>query len=191
MWFIYAIIVTAFSFLSCASEYNLIEPTKIEYHHEFQQVDCTAIQITYRYNILRDCGNFKLADNEKMKRISLLAVLIDNSSADTLNFPDDIIIYSGDNELIPLEFGEAVRALTANYSSHEEVDFEVESKTGTWNLGTGLFNGIKTINSNKSFRDEMKEYYLVNSMIIPGTKVSGLLALPIQRNKPLTFHLYY
>ena len=175
--------------MGCASEYILLEPTKIEYHHELQQVDSTFIQITYKYNILRERGNQLLAKNEKSKRISLLAVLVVNPSVDTLYFPKDIIITSKDDKIIPMTLEEAVETLTARYSPYEEVDFEIETKSGNWHIGTDLLNDYKTIISNKSFSDEMKEYYLMNSIILPETSVSGLLALPIQRNKPLVFHL--
>ena len=187
--FLFSISIGIFSFLGCASEYILLEPTKIEFHHKLQQVDCTDIKITYKYNILRDRGNHLLAKNEKSKRISLLAVLIVNPSEDTLYFPEDITIISNDDEIIPMTKKEAVGALVAKYSSNEEVDFEIETKSGTWYLGTGLLNDYKTIISNKSFSDEMKEYYLMNSIVLPETTVSGLLALPIQSNSPLTFHL--
>ena len=50
-----------------------------------------------------------------------------------------------------------------------------------------LINSSVEAKANERFINEMLDYYLVYSKVPPGSTVSGLLALPVETNTPLTF----
>ncbi len=175
--------------LGCASNYRLIEPLKIDYQTVLpKKVDGTDIKIYYRYNILKDKGNSEYSKRERLYGISLLAVLIDNPGQDTLTFPDDLIIIAKNIVRSPLELNETFSIFLQEPIPSVPIEIETK-KSGTFYLDFELLDALIAAKANKRFVEEMREYYLVNSIILPGSQVAGILVLPVKRYTPLTFRM--
>lgn len=135
--------------------------------------------------MLREAGNRRYGKKEKRTSVSLLALRIVNDSADTLRFPEEVFIFSGMDTLWPLYLGEVGEALRQTRS---EDGGAVEVETG---FLISLLEGIATDavedKANQKFGEELDEYYLVFSDILPGTAVVGLVALDVKRGTPFRF----
>lgn len=175
-------------FLSaCVAPYRPIDPLTLEYEASPDTLANSPVKVTYQYHVLQEAGNKKYARNERESRVSLLGVLIDNQSADTLLFPENFLIMAGADTLYPLYLDEADEAL----SRYHQYD---PGTAGFWEwlfiyLIPEISLSAGEAKANKAFRKELDQYYLVFSTIAPGTTVSGLLALPVEKNTLLNFRL--
>jgi hypothetical protein len=184
--------------MGCATQYRHIQPNFMEYSAIPDLLDSGNIEITYRYNVLRGASNEKYARMEEREGICLLAVRITNNGNDTLFFPDDILIECRNSCVFPLEMDEAIDVFIQD---HPAVLDELGGATAdvvTINTSWGfiiplaasipsLINSSVEAKANDHFINEMLDYYLVYSNVPPGETVSGLLALPVEPNTPLTF----
>jgi hypothetical protein len=172
-------------FTGCASNYHFIEPLKLDFQQPTDTLTGGLVQITWRYNVLKDAGNRRYARKEKRNRVSLLALRIDNRSADTLRFPEDFLVSTDSVLLEPLLLEEAGEALSQTFVEDNPAA-DVDAGT-TLDFITGLFNTGIQLKANLRFAKEMMEYYLVYSDIMPGSVVVGLVALPVKSGAPLKF----
>lgn len=181
--------------MGCATQYRHIEPHYMQYYIAPDTLHDGNVEITYRYNVLESASNKKYARMEIREGVSLLAVRIANYGNDTLFFPDDILIESRENCVFPLEMDEAIDVFIQNHSPILDevgyVDVQINAGWG-WIVPIaisipGLVNASIETKANDRFIKEMLDYYLVYSNVPPGSTVSGLLALPIEPNTPLTF----
>ena len=182
---------------SCASHYRHVEPQTMKYHSEPITLHDCNVEITYRYNILENAKNKKYSRMEKRSGISLLAIRIANHGTDTLYIPEDLLIESKNNCVFPLEMDEAIETFIQDNPILDEVGSGMASVQINANWGwvvplaatiPSLVNNSIEERANDRFIKEMLDYYLVYSNIPPGATVSGLLALPVQPNTPLSFY---
>jgi hypothetical protein len=185
-------------FMGCATQYRHIQPNYMEYSAVPDILDNGNIEITYRYNVLRGANNEKYARMGKKEGICLLAVRITNNGNDTLYFPNDILIESRDGYVFPLEMEDAIDVFIQDHSPVLDELGGATAYVVTINTGWGfivplaasipsLINSSVEAKANDHFVNEMLDYYLVYSNVPPGETVSGLLALPVEPNTPLTF----
>lgn len=183
-------------FTGCASPYRQIEPQQMVYHATPDTLRDCNVEITYRYNILENASNRKYVRMEKRSGISLLAVRIANYGHDTLYIPDDILIEARQSRVFPLEMDEAIDVFIQNESAivnevSGAANIQVNAGWG-WVIPIAvsipsMINASVETKANNRFINEMLDYYLVESNIPPGSTVSGLIALPVVSNTPLTF----
>jgi hypothetical protein len=175
---------------SCAYKYKSIDTLNLEYSNAPKKLDSSNVEITYQYNILKKSKNRKYAKMEKLEGVSLIAILIDNPGVDTLYFSEDILIYSENELLNPLDLRDA-NMLLAQPHPREGETLDDQSFLGefVFNFIPNIVNTIKLKKANLRFWNEMDENYLVDSIILPGATVSGVVALPVLLNEPLTFYL--
>jgi hypothetical protein len=172
--------------ISCAANYYPISPLTIDYQDAtFLEVD-SNISIGYKYDVLRQAGNKKYARFEKRWNVSLLALFIDNKGTDTLYVPDDLVFLDGEIPVMPFEL-EELQMLYQTNTDLNRADSDWAADIPWWvSLGFGSWNLIKSERADESLMEELENYYLIYSLIYPGTRVSGLIVLPIERNTPLS-----
>ena len=170
----------------CASGYRLIEPARMDFNHATDTLNLSEGQmlVGWKYNVLKEAGNKKYARNEKHFEVSLLAMSITNWSPDTLFFPGNFTIWTGDDLVIPLYVDEAQDALRQTFV---EENAEIGSGDFFADLTYFLFNASIQGKANKRFQKELSEYYLLDSYVPPGGAVAGLIALPVLKGTPLRF----
>lgn len=183
-------------FTGCATSYRHIEPQQMVYQVAPDTLHECNVEITYRYNILENASNRKYVRMEKRSGISLLAVRIANYGHDTLFIPDDILIEARQSCVFPLDMDEAIDVFIQDESAFvNEVsgaaNIQVNAGWG-WVIPIAvsipsMINASIETKANNRFINEMLDYYLVESSIPPGSTVSGLIALPVVPNTPLTF----
>ena len=178
------------SIISCAPAYYPIEPLSINFE-EGRKVEVDSnLTIIYKYDIQKESGNNKYARIEKRNGLSLLALLIINESPDTLFVPQDIIFLDQEYPIEALEL-EELEILTQLYEKGSEKESAVDFEWPWWvTLTNGAGFLLSGIPADTKFMHEMEEYYLVYSYVEPGAQVSGLIALPIERNTPLAIQRY-
>jgi hypothetical protein len=181
--------LSACCWFGCAAPYHFIEPQLVNF--STASADTLANrrgEIAWRYHVLADAGNRKYAKKEARSGISLLAVRVRNGSADTVFFPESVLMFAGRDTLQPLTMeaaGEALRQTTAEDGGQGVVEVEVDAPLA--NLAVDIFNIATQEKANLRFVKELQEFYLVPSYVAPGQTVAGLLALPVKALTPLRF----
>ncbi|MDF1867457.1 MAG: hypothetical protein P1U70_21665 [Saprospiraceae bacterium] len=170
---------------SCASKYHLIKPQLLELPNSPEILKNGQVKIGLRYNVLKESGNDRYAKKEKNNKVSLITVIIENNSTDTLYFPEDLFVMSQKDTLYILEMEEAYEAIRQDI---------VERSTGGRAFGEWLFhlpraisNEIVQTKANQRFADELDEYYLMPCYVAPGVSMTGLLVLDAKQGTPLKF----
>ena len=181
----------AFSLLlamGCATKYNLIEPLTLDFGAPPATLADSDVEIAWRYDVLNNAGNRSYAQKELRNRVSLLAVLIKNPSADTLYFPENFLILSKMDTLSVLTMEESYYALCQDVVEKpmgENGGFELDAP---WiNFFGGAYNLVTEVKANTRFVKELNTYYLLPSVIAPRETVVGLIGLPVKQGTPLRF----
>lgn len=76
---------------SCASSYNSIAPSRIQYHTNLTNKN---IDFSYKYGVLGERGNKKYAKKESLNRINVIAVKVTNNSDKPFVFGKDFMVHS-------------------------------------------------------------------------------------------------
>lgn len=84
----------------CAASYKPINPRTINYIANNLQEE---LGFSYKYDVLRERGNRKYARKEDKKGIRVVAVRITNNTERIINVGRDLVFYSGQNQILPVE----------------------------------------------------------------------------------------
>lgn len=181
-------------FSSCAQGYYNINPTKIAYN---ASNNFDAIDISYRYDVLSERGNNKIAKKEKKHDIKLLAVKITNNSDKVINIGSNAAFFSGNSMIYPIDAISTKRYLKQSEASHllylllTPLTF---SFNGSDALPVGLILGpiitggnmVVSGTANKNLYKELVEYDILNRDIEAGETVYGIVAFKNIGYTPLT-----
>ena len=193
-------------FAGCAASYKLINPETLNYHTDFYK---DSISFSYKYDVLLGKANKKYDAREDKKGVRVVAVKIINNTDQVINFGTNIKLYSGNNEILPLEphvtysaLKQGVPAFLA-YLLLTPVNLYITNSNSTevipigLALGPGLTIGNMAVSgtANSKFKNELLEYNLLVKGITPGETVYGLIGINDMEHKPLSLKvelcLYY
>jgi hypothetical protein len=190
-------IIVLMGLLSCAGSYKQIKPANLSYNG---QDEVNRISYSYRYDVLRETGNKKYANKELKKGIKLIAVKIRNDTDRVINFRNDIRIFSGDRQVLPLDpkiVHHSLRQpaplyllwgllwLTINNCDDDDCSV-TPIPVG---LGIGLLNVGIASSANKKFLDELYQTNLLDKEIKTGETVYGLIGISSEITSQLEFRI--
>ncbi|MBK9015012.1 MAG: hypothetical protein IPM82_13580 [Saprospiraceae bacterium] len=176
--------ISTILFLGCAGSYQTIKPQQLGYGRSSAVVGKEGIVIAWRYNVLKEAGNNKYARKERRMGVSLVAVNINNKSADTLCFPRDIMVFSEEDTL-------EVLTLTAAYFALCQDVYERRRGIGMADPSIIMIrddiNRSTQSRANTIFINELFDNYLFQKCIEPGGALKGLICLTVKSGAKLRF----
>ena len=192
---LFSIIIAAFC-SSCASSYKAINPSQLNYPES--SADQT---FSYKYNVLKQANNKKLAKKEDKTDIKIVAVKIVNNTGYTLKYGLNYKIYSGNQVLDILPTSEVIKETVPAYLLYllltpARLNVSSESgKSSSTPIGYVLGPGLAAINmgiaagANKKFENEMDTYSLIDRDINSGETFYGLIGIKIADYAPLSLKI--
>lgn len=185
-------------FSSCASSYKAINPGGQSYPESSPDES-----LTYKYNVLRQANNKKLAKKEDKNQINIVAIRIINNTGQTLKYGQNFKIYSNNQEIdiLPIpEVTQHIRQTVPTYLLYlllTPMRFNVatETKQSSTPIGLVIGPGLAALNigiaagANKKFKKEMEEYNIIDREIQNGEAAYGLIGIRNTDYAPLTLKL--
>ncbi len=186
---------------SCAATYNPIKPPTVKFASH--SVDPNGLKLSYRYDVLRENRNKRYAKKEDKRGIRLVAVEITNQTDSNLTIGKDIVFYSGDDQVVPLESSviqKTLRQSVPSYLPYLLLTFTtltVTTPTTIENYRIGYVLGpVLTIgnvavaaSSNGKLANELEGYNLFDIEIPAGATVNGLIGIYSPGYNPLSVRI--
>lgn len=181
----------------CAQSYYPVNATRLSYS---ASSDFEDINLQYRYDIMNEKGNSKLAKKEKRHNIKLVAVKVTNNSAHVINIGSNAAFFSGNTIVYPLDAISIRSKLRQSVPSHlwylllTPLTFSVNNSNPVpigLILGPAISGGnmITAGSANKKFFNELMDYDIMHRDIRPGETVYGLVGFKNMDYTPLTIKL--
>ena len=185
-------------FCSCAARYRAINPTAAHY----SEIESNS-NFTYKYNVLRQAGNKKLAKKEDKRNIRVVAVKIVNNTGQTLRYGQNYKIYAGTREALLLDPETASRAIRQTVPTYLlyllltpmrlNIDNGDDSKSYPigYVIGPAITAGNVAVaaTANKRFRQELTDHDILEREIRNGETFYGLITIRDDGFMPLTLKL--
>lgn len=182
-------------FDSCAMSYRPINPPTLHYP---QVTD--SDNISYKYDVLMQRGDRKLAKKEMKNEIRVVAVKIYNNTTQTLHYGKNYTIFAGDRQADILTIPEVTKHIQETvptyllYLLFTPTTFNTNSETSSSSFPIGLIlgPGLTALNvgiaatANSHFKKEMQEYNILEQDIKPGETAYGLIGMQTPDFAPLT-----
>ncbi|MGL4629944.1 MAG: hypothetical protein ACRCVT_01965 [Leadbetterella sp.] len=184
----------------CASRYRMIKPSQLNY---VNKTDEKKIELSYKYAVLKEAKNRKLAKKERKKGLEVIAVKITNQSDSTLIIGKNAGIFIGNNQVQLLEpdyvqnkikqhvLGYIPYALftftTLTVTVQNENRYSSNQYPIGYVLGPSLMLGNMAVAgvANSKFKNELIENNLMNKEIKKGETVYGLIGINNKGYNPL------
>ncbi len=172
----------------CASSYKPINVTSVNFNASEKK---NGVEFSYKYDVLREAGNKKMAKKESNSSKKVVAIKITNNSDTNLVIGKDLFLYAGQNKLTPvspLEMKSSIKQNVAGYLPYALLT--LMKLTITKNFDTKVYNigyiigplitigNMGTANgSNKRFAKNLSEYDVFNKEIKKGETFYGLMGV--------------
>ncbi|SMG48802.1 hypothetical protein SAMN05661096_03523 [Marivirga sericea] len=194
-------IATIFILSGCAVSYKPIHPVSLNYDSH-QSED--GVELSYKYDVLRQNGNKKYAKKEDKRGVKLIALKITNNSQSAVNLGKNLTLYSGNNQIRPMEpmiIKESIKQIVPGYLPYLLLTFVNLTTTKEQNgiieqnvipiglvLGPGITVGNMLIagDANTKLLDELRLYNLIGKDIKPGETVYGIIGVRDIGYSPIT-----
>jgi len=182
------ILISSILLIGCAATYKPINPPSVKYNSfAFQD----GIEFSYKYDVLRERGNKKLAKKEDKKGVRLVAIKVTNNTDSVINIGKDVIFYCGQNPIVPIEpqaLKRSIQQVVPGYLPYLLLTFvTLNVTTGnsaeTFRIGyiLGPFitigNMVVAGSANKNLLTELNNYNLLNRDIQNGETVYGIIGI--------------
>lgn len=188
------IIIIVFS--GCSTSYRPINPPTLNYNsHDLQD----GVELSYKYDVLREKGNKKYANKEIKKGVKLIAIKVTNHTGSVMNMGRDAAFFSGQNQIFPMEpiaVKKSIRQITPAYLPYLLLSFSFLSVGGdAYPIGIALGPGLTIGNmlmagsANKKMLNELYEYNILSRDIQDGETVYGIIGVRDMGYIPLTIKM--
>lgn len=189
------LLVASCLFASCAMSYRPINPPALHYT-QFGDSD----NIAYKYDVLMQMGNRKLAKKETKWQIRVVAVKIYNNTGQTLHYGGNYTIYAGDRpaDILPIpEVTSHIQEMVPTYLLYllltpTTLNTTTETSSNSFPIGLIIGPGITALNvgiaatANNHFKKEMQQYNILEKDIKPGETAYGLIGIQTPDFAPLS-----
>ena len=193
---IFSIIIILFT--SCATSYKAIIPDSVN----FPAAE-NGSNFSYRFDVLREAGNRKLAKKEERKLVRVVAVKLVNNTGQTLKYGYNYKIYSENAEIEVLSATRTTSYIRQSVPSYllylaltpAKLTFTSGYKQSSFPLGFILGPGLAGINmaisgtANKNLRTELENNTIIDKEIKPGETFYGLIGIYDNHFMPLTIKI--
>lgn len=189
------VLIGMFFLCGCAASYKPIQPERLVYSTTQNDEN---VKFAYRYEVLSFKGNKKSAKKEQKKSIRVVALKIENSGSKTLKLGENLSLYSGDNNIYPMNpetVFKSLRQTVPVYLLYALVTLSIvdcNSITGDCNgtiipigIPIAVGNMLVAGSANKNFLDELTGYNILNKEIAPGETAYALIGIPDTGFQPL------
>lgn len=191
------LLVFVFLMGGCAKRYYSIHPATIAYT---ASAKLEEVGLEYRYDVLHQNGNYKIARKEKRYNMKLVAVKITNNTDGVINIGHNAAFYNGSTIIYPMDAFSVKMHLKQSVPSHlfylllTPLTF---SFNGSNPLPVGLALGpiisggnmLTAASANKQLYTELLKYDILNRDIQAGETVFGLVCFKNMGFDPLTIKL--
>lgn len=186
----FTLVSVAFLLASCASFYRTVGPEKINFPSPL--IENQQVEMTYRYDVLRDAGNKKYVKSELRKNMKIVAVRLTNNSDTTISIEKDLSFYCGSSKVLllsPVDIKSEIKQAWPLYSlyligciSGAPLDIAVFG-------AIGLGNMVVAGDANKRLLNELTLYDIRRKELRKGETVIGLIGFKALYSDPLTIRL--
>lgn len=187
-------------FTGCASYYRPINPPTLSYVSNDLQ---NGIDMSYRYDVLKEKRNKKLAKNEDRNQVRLVAVKLTNFTDTTINIGQDALFFSGKNQIYPIApllMKNLIKQSTPSsllYLLFTALKLNVytSSSSNSYPIGYVLGPGLTLLNmttaasANKNLLKELNQYDLINKDVLKGETVYGLIGIKDNGHNPISLRI--
>lgn len=178
-------------FSNCASFYHAVNPDKINFPPRSNAIE--KIDLTYRYDVLKDAGNKKYVNSEHKKNIKIIAVKLTNNTDSMVRISNDITFFCGGTKirlLSPLETKTKIQQTWFAYGLYivpclitlAPLDILIFG-------GIGAGNMIVAGDANKKLLTELTRYDITNKELKKGESIIGLIGFEAAYSDPITVKL--
>jgi len=172
----------------CAASYTPINPAFLHYNsHDTSN----GIELSYKYDVLRERGNSKYAKKEDKKGVKLVAIKMTNTTDEVINVNEEVVFYADQNQIFPMEpmaTKESLKQIVPGYLPYLLLTFTnltiyTGSSATTYPTGLLLGPGITIGNmavagtANQNMLYELYEYNILNKVIASGETVYGIIGV--------------
>lgn len=197
-------IASAVYLSGCAANYKKIQPSQLNYN---STVSNNNVELSYKYDVLRERGNKKYAKKEDKKAVKMVAVKITNNTEVDIIVSRDVKFFAGQSQVFPLEPQSArdlVKQNVLSYLPYALLTFTTLTITKSnsysysqerYPIGLGLGPGV-TIgnmvtagNANKKMLSELYENNIMNKVIKKGETAFGIISLRGVDYSPLSIEV--
>jgi len=194
------IICTVLLLTGCAMSYHAIDPVRQNYASNNQG---NGIELSYKYDVLRESGNTKYAKKEYKNGIKLIAVKLTNNTDTTLTIGKDIVFFSGNNQidiLPPVLIHNSIHQSEPAYLMYLLFTFTTltvsnGSSAHTYPIGYGLgplltlTNLVTASSANKDLLRELNRYDLINKELHKGETIYGIIGIREYSYDPISVRI--
>ncbi len=198
---LYSVLIIGLS--SCAVKYK---PINISTYKFDQNELFENIELSYKYNILKESGNNKQATKETIHNLKILAVNITNHSESTIKIGDDIQFYFGETPIELIDNDKIYKKIKQkgagylpylllsfmNVAINDNRSYENQTRIG-FPIAIGItgLNMIKSGTNNVLLLDDLKKYDIINKDILPGETISGIIGFKTfgYEYKPISYKI--
>jgi len=181
----------------CAQGYYAINPSKITYNVSNNLDDIT---LNYRYDILNEKRDYKLARKEKTQNMKLVAVKITNNTNRIINIGNNAAFYTGKTMIYPMDaiaIKNNLRQSVAGYLFYLLLTPITFSFNGSDPMPVGLVLGplitgsnmLSAGSANRNLYIDLVQHDILNHDIQVGETVYGLVGFKNLDYAPLTIKL--
>lgn len=177
-------------FSNCASFYHTVNPDKISFPPTINTTE--KLDLTYRYDVLKDAGNKKFVNNERKRNIKIVAIKLTNNTDTTINISKDVTFYCGASKVMLLNSIETKAKIQQTWPAYSlyligcitlaPLDILVFG-------GIGAGNMIVAGDANKKLLAELTKYDVTNKELKKGESIIGLIGFEALHSDPLTVKL--
>ncbi len=184
----------------CAASYKAINPRELYFTaHSMRD----GIEVSYKYNVLQEKGNKKLAKKEGRRDIQVIAIKLTNNTAQVVNVKNDLDFFAGDKPIYPMQpvdIKNHIRQSVASYLPYllltfVSVVFSNGNSVAALPVGLVLGPGVTAGNmavaatANKRFLQELTDFNILNRDVRPGETVTGIIGVRDSGFGPITVRL--
>jgi len=194
------LICVVFLLTGCAMRYHSIDPVRQKYKSNGLE---NGIELSYKYDILRESGNSKYAKKEYKNGIKLIAVKLTNNTDSTLTIGKDILFFSGNKEVLSLSPVLIKNTIHQNepaylfYLLFTFTTFTVSNgySAQTYPIGYALgpiltlTNLITASSANKNLLLELNRYDIMNKDLHRGETIYGIIGIREYSYDPISIRI--
>lgn len=178
--------------------YRPIVPERLNYNIR-EKYD--AVEISYRYDVLKERGNKKMAKKELNGDVKIIALKITNNSDSDINIGRDMEFYSGITPIYPLEpkvIKDYVKQSILGYSFYFLGFFGGSTVTFNGRVvsefpfnkiifsAIAIGNMLVAAKANNDLVKELKKYEIMDKDIQPGETIYGIIGIKDRTFIPIT-----
>ena len=175
------LIVLIFAFSSCATKYKNINLQSQSYSNtEISE----ELIYSYKYDVLRSAGNKKYGKKEDKYDFKIVGVKIENLTNQEIDVGKDLEFKVGDRIIHPLETKSITDKIKQPVYTHLLygliwVDFKpgsVDDLVLPVGAPIAAYNVITASKANSNFKNEFREYSLIDKTILPKETIFGFIS---------------